>query len=90
MVRLRFSVSDPGDDSITEAGVDDPLVTRWTCPAPPCPSDIGGDGIVGFLDLLAVLSAWGPCPGCPADVDADGVVSFLDLLAVLSAWGPCH
>jgi hypothetical protein len=89
-VHLRFSTSDPGDDSITEAGIDDLLVTRWTCPEPPCPGDTDGDGSVGFLDLLAVLSSWGPCAGCPGDADGDGGVGFLDLLAVLSAWGPCR
>jgi WD40 repeat protein len=51
--------------------------------------DIDGDGIVGFSDLLIVLSLWGPCPGCPEDLDGDGVVGFSDLLAVLSLWGPC-
>jgi hypothetical protein len=25
------------------------------------PEDINGDGIVDVLDLLEVLSAWGPC-----------------------------
>jgi hypothetical protein len=54
-----------------------------------CPSDVDGDGAIGFPDLLIVLSSWGPCPGCPADVDGDGVVGFPDLLAALSEWGPC-
>jgi hypothetical protein len=59
-------------------------------PPPPCPSDIDGSGVVGFADLLAILSAWGPCaPGCPEDLDGSGVVGFGDLLLVLSAWGPC-
>jgi hypothetical protein len=54
-----------------------------------CPEDIDGSGEVGFTDLLAVLTAWGPCPGCPEDIDGDDTVGFTDLLAVLSAWGPC-
>jgi hypothetical protein len=59
-------------------------------PPPPCPSDIDGSGVVGFADLLAILSAWGPCaPACPEDLDGSGVVGFGDLLLVLSAWGPC-
>ncbi|MBT8484206.1 MAG: VCBS repeat-containing protein, partial [Phycisphaerae bacterium] len=53
----------------------------------PIAGDIDGDGVVGFLDLLAVLAAWGPCPGCPQDLDGDGVVGFTDLLVVLAAWG---
>ena len=27
-----------------------------------CPSDVDNDGNVGILDLLQVLSSWGPCP----------------------------
>ncbi len=30
--------------------------------SPSCPEDVHGDGVVDVLDLLAVLSAWGPCP----------------------------
>jgi hypothetical protein len=49
--------------------------------------DVDRDGVVGFVDLLAVLAAWGPCPSCPEDTNDDGLVDFLDLLAVLSTWG---
>ena len=28
----------------------------------PEPIDLDQDGAVGFTDLIAVLSAWGPCP----------------------------
>lgn len=54
-----------------------------------CPSDLTGDEVVGFDDLLEVLSNWGPCPGCAQDVDQDDVVGFSDLLMILSNWGPC-
>ncbi|NNF44949.1 MAG: PQQ-binding-like beta-propeller repeat protein [Phycisphaerales bacterium] len=50
------------------------------------PGDVDGDGAVGFADLLAVLSAWGPCPGCAADLNGDEMVDFIDLLIVLSGW----
>ena len=53
-------------------------------------ADIDGSNDVGFDDLLAVLSQWGPCPGCPADIDGDLIVGFDDLLIVLSSWGPCR
>ena len=56
---------------------------------PACPGDVVRDDTVGFDDLLAVLSSWGPCPDCPADVNGDDVVDFDDLLLVLSTWGPC-
>jgi hypothetical protein len=54
-----------------------------------CPGDVDGSGTVGFRDLLAVLSAWGPCGGCPEDLDGSGAVDFPDLLVVLGSWGPC-
>jgi len=57
--------------------------------APPCASDITGDGQIGVADLLAVINAWGACEQCAADVNGDGIVNVSDLLAVISAWGPC-
>ena len=54
-----------------------------------CVADIDGDSMVGFLDLLAVLSAWGPCKSCDEDLDDDGMVGFSDVLIVLADWGPC-
>ncbi len=53
------------------------------------PADVTADCIVGFDDLLAVLSSFGPCgdpSDCPEDVDGDGTVGFTDILEVLSAW----
>jgi hypothetical protein len=68
----------------------DPLgIATGLLPPPPCPGDLDGDGIVGFPDLLIVLSMWGPCPGCPGDIDGDDIVGFPDLLIVLSTWGDC-
>ncbi|MCH8152311.1 MAG: hypothetical protein IH830_08070 [Planctomycetes bacterium] len=52
--------------------------------------DLDGDGIVGILDLLILLSQWGPCPPkeqCPADLNGDGSVGILDLLILLANWG---
>lgn len=64
------------------------------CPGGPCAGDINNDGEVDGLDLLAMLSAWGPCadpaPGqCPADLNCDGEVDGLDLLILLGDWGLC-
>ncbi len=53
--------------------------------------DLDGDGQVGIVDMLLLLSAWGPCPDppgeCDADLDGDGEVGILDFLALLAGWG---
>lgn len=59
-------------------------------PAPPaCPADLDQSGEVNVLDLLALLSNWGPCADCPADLTGDEIINVLDLLALLGAWGDC-
>ena len=51
--------------------------------------DTDGDLIVGVIDLLVLLSTWGPCDGCClADFDADGLVGASDLPILLANWGP--
>ena len=53
--------------------------------------DLDGDAVVGILDFLALLSAWGPCPAppadCPADLDGDGTGGINDLRTLLANWG---
>jgi len=56
------------------------------------PGDVDGDGVVGVVDLLALLGAWGPCPepcppACVADFDDDCQVGVTDLLILLANWG---
>jgi len=48
--------------------------------------DVDGDGSVGVLDLLIVLSEWGKDGSC-ADLNLDGIVDAVDLLLVLEHWG---
>ena len=55
----------------------------------PCAGDVSGDGVVGFDDLLSVLTWWGACEGCPGDLDGNGVVDWSDILIVFTSWGPC-
>jgi len=50
-----------------------------------CPADLDGDGVVGGLDLSALLAAWGQ--GANGDVDGDGDTDGGDLTALLAAWG---
>jgi hypothetical protein len=64
-------------------------VTCVTIPdcTPEC--DLDGDGIVGMVDFLALLGAWGSCSDCgtcPADFDGDCTVGILDLLVLLGNW----
>lgn len=55
----------------------------------PCAGDSNDDQMIGFQDLLAVLSNWG-CTSCGAiDWDGNSTIGFGDLLIVLSEWGPC-
>ncbi len=83
------------DPDTTDTGMGEPPLADMgahefqTCP------DLDGDASVGFGDLLAVLTAWGPdAPAClpsiPADLDHDCAVGFSDLLVVLTAWGRCE
>ncbi len=85
-VRVRFLANDNPNDSVTDMGVDDFIVTGFTCT---CLGDVDGDGDVNVNDLLALLGAWGTDPGGPPDFDADGDVNVQDLLQLLGAWGPC-
>ena len=50
---------------------------------------MNGDGVVGVVDLVTLLSEWGPCETdcCLSDLDMDGDVGALDLLLLLANWG---
>lgn len=50
-----------------------------------CPADIDGDGIVGGLDLSALLAAWGNSSN--GDIDGDSDTDGTDLTSLLAAWG---
>jgi hypothetical protein len=65
--------------------------TQVCVPVPDCsgsalPCDLDGDGVVGVMDFLALLTAWGPNPGHPADFDGDGEVGVADFLLLLANW----
>lgn len=65
------------------------------CEIEPCAGDvIGSDHKVNVVDLLAVITRWGPCaapcpPSCIADIVPDCAVNVGDLLEVISHWGTC-
>lgn len=55
-------------------------------------ADLNCDGVVDVLDLLILLSAWGPCSTaqrtlCSADLNNSGAVDVADLLILLANWG---
>ena len=54
--------------------------------APPCPGDFDNDSVIGFDDLLFVLSDW---DGTQADLDGSGTTDFADVLILLAGFGPC-
>ena len=81
-------ITNPGDPATTPAVE----IDAFSDVAPEVnPADLNQDGIVGIVDLLILLAAWGPCPDppepCPADLDGDGTVGIFDLLTLLGAWG---
>ncbi len=64
------------------------VLSRFTEIISSCPWDCGdNDGIVGIVDVLALLAQWGQAgTPCGFDVGRIGIVHFLALLA---NWGPC-
>jgi hypothetical protein len=62
------------------------LIPLLLTPDPGVEGDLTGDGTVNVLDLLALLSAWGPCADCTEDLNDDGGVDVMDLLMLLQNW----
>jgi hypothetical protein len=87
--KVRFTAVDGEPQSIVEAGVDAFHLDQVECAL--IPGDLDGDGVVGIIDFLALLAAWGPCPpacppSCPADLDGDCEVGIVDFLTLLENW----
>jgi hypothetical protein len=92
-----YDVDDDGDETEPTPDLDftDRVIGAAVDRGPyeyPCDlrADFNEDGLVGFADLLQLLSEWGPCESCPPscewDVNGDCEVGFADLLFVLSEW----
>lgn len=62
----------------------------WT---PDCRTDLDGNGLVGFDDLLTLLLDIGITSDDRfrerSDFNEDGLVDFLDLIELIITWGPC-
>ena len=55
-----------------------------------CRADLDNSGNVGFDDLIALLTFWGPCQAqCSGDLNNDGTIGFADLVELISSWGSC-
>jgi len=65
-------------------------IARWRspdqAPAPTCPADVTGDGVVNLDDLDLILSNYGQATSI-GDTNGDGIVNLDDLDAVLAAFG---
>ncbi|HRQ74426.1 MAG TPA: immunoglobulin domain-containing protein [Phycisphaerales bacterium] len=84
---------------LSDAGVYDVVVTN-VCGSltsesaqfsvQPRSGDLNSDDVIDVLDLLILLTSWGPCPKrspCPADLNQSGAVDVQDLLILLANWG---
>lgn len=95
--RVRFSISDTPNNSVTEAAVDDVLIYDLSCHAPPLPGDLNCDDAVNAFDIdpfILVLTGDPTCaayyaafPNCDhqrADCNGDGEVNVFDIDAFVT------
>ena len=54
----------------------------------PCSTDLDGDGLVGYLDLIQLLTYWSQGDSF-GDTDCSGSVGLGDLILLISTWGAC-
>jgi hypothetical protein len=86
-VRVRFVSGDRPENSTTESAIDDFVLTKLLCEsAPPCATDLDGDGQTSGADLALLLNSWG---APKRDLDGDGTVGGADLALLLNGWGAC-
>ena len=90
-IRSAWAINSSGQIAAQGAHAEFGTVGVLLTPVKEALGDLDGDGTVGVLDLLILLSAWGPCADppddCPADLDTDDTVGILDLLILLANWG---
>ena len=86
-IQVRLVARDNQNNSITEVGLDEFVVSLAECiSAPACPTDLNVDGETNAADLAALLGSWG---GAKFDLDGDGTVAASDLAMMLGSWGAC-
>jgi hypothetical protein len=86
-MRLRFSIADQPNNSVTEAGIDALKITEITCAG--CVGDLNGDGVVDLADLGILLADFGCVPPgpCVGDLTGDGRTDLADLGILLADFG---
>ncbi|MCC6661200.1 MAG: hypothetical protein IT437_09975 [Phycisphaerales bacterium] len=75
-VRVRFTASDNPNDSLTEAAIDDLVVSRLSCP-PACYADCNGDGALNLSDFGCFQTRFA-LGDAYADCNGDGVKNLSD------------
>jgi hypothetical protein len=82
--RVKFTVKDTPNNSLTEAAVDAVAFTSTAC-SYSCMGDVDRSGEVDFLDYLFFLNAF-EGNASAADVDQSGSVDFADFLGFFSSF----
>jgi serine protease AprX len=82
-VRLRFSIGDIPNNSLTEAGVDNVRLVSRSCV--PCYPDFNGDDEVTFGEIATFLQLF-TANAPAADCDGNGVVTFADVGCFVAAF----
>ena len=95
-MRMRFIAHDLSGDSNIEAGIDDFVVSRYTCTDPvECLADYNADTAPDVLDFLDFMDDFGACENLPMpcgafgnpDFNGDTIVDVLDFLDFFDAFG---
>jgi hypothetical protein len=92
-MRVRFSVSDNPNDSLTEAALDDVRVTTWRCAPPPCYANcdesttapiLNVDDFLCFINRFATEDPWANCDGSTSVpvLNVDDFSCFLNAFAL--------
>ena len=90
-VGSAWAINDAGEIAGSARGPEGGhFVMALLIPNPSPLGDLNMDCEVGAVDVLLLLSSWGPCKNCedcPADLNGDCTVGAGDLLILLANWG---
>ena len=87
--RMRFSINDTPNNSITEVALDGVWIYERGCEPPPLLGDLNCDGAVNVFDIdpfvlaltepAAYASVYPDCDAMLADVTGDGAINVFDI-----------